>query len=126
MQQVSVGVAVLLALAIIAVGAQYIAAPRTATLSFGLPLPEDGRNIISWLRLKGVRDIASGLTVLACLTWVGPRAVGIVLLALATIPVGDMLVVLSGQGSAKRALGMHGVTALVMAVTGISLLIGAS
>jgi hypothetical protein len=126
MQQVSIGVAVLLALAIIAVGAQYIAAPRTATLSFGLPLPENGQNIISWLRLKGVRDIASGLTVLACLTWAGPWAVGIVLLALATIPVGDMLVVLSGQGSTKRALGMHGVTALVMALTGIPLLIRAS
>ena len=40
-----VGLAVLVALAIIAIGTRYVARPRTATRSFGLPLPEEGANV---------------------------------------------------------------------------------
>src|SRR5262249_39847033 len=61
MHWIPVGVALLVAVAIIAIGLQYLASPRTAVRSFGMPLPEDGPNIDWWLRLKGVRDIASGL-----------------------------------------------------------------
>jgi hypothetical protein len=61
----TLGLALLLAVAIIAIGTQYVVSPRAATRSFGLPLPEDGANIAWWLRLKGVRDIASGLILLA-------------------------------------------------------------
>ena len=124
MHEISIGLALLLALTIIAIGAQYVLSPRSATRSFGLPLPENGPNTTWWLRLKGVRDVASGLAVLACLALAGPRAVGIVLLADATIPFGDMLVVLGGKGSGKAAFGMHGVTMVVMIVTGISLVMG--
>ena len=77
---------------------------RTATRSFGLPLPEEGANVAWWLRLKGVRDIASGLAVVAFMAWGGPRGVGIVLLARSIIPVGDMLLILAAKGSAKGAL----------------------
>jgi hypothetical protein len=94
----------LVALAIIAIGGQYVASPRTATRGFGLPFPEEGVNIGSWLRLKGVRDIASELAVLAFMGWGGPRGVGIVLLAQSIIPVGDMLLILAAKGSAKGAL----------------------
>lgn len=123
MHMIWIGLALLLALGIIAIGTQYVASPRSAVISFGLPLPEQGANITSWLRLKGVRDIASGLAVLACMAWAGPRVVGIVILANAVIPLGDMLVVLGGKGSRKAALGMHGVTMVVMILTGISLII---
>ena len=122
MQAISIGLALLLALAIIAVGAQYVVSPRSAMRSFGLPLPEKGASTDWWLRLKGVRDIASGLAVLACMAWAGPLVVGIVLLADATIPLGDMLVVLAGKGSTRSAFGMHGVTMVVMILTGISLI----
>jgi Domain of unknown function (DUF4267) len=124
MHWLALGMALLLAIGIIAVGAQYIVSPRSAARIFGLPLPEDGVNIPWWLRLKGVRDIASGLTVLALMTWGTPREVGIILLAEAIIPVGDMLLVLAAKGSAKRALGMHGVTAVVMILTAIPLMMG--
>ncbi|MHA6203527.1 DUF4267 domain-containing protein [Dyella soli] len=124
MQTFAIGLALLLALAIIAIGIQYLATPRTAVGSFGLPLPESGANIAWWLRLKGVRDIASGLTVLALMAWASPREVGIVLLAEAFIPVGDMLVVLAGKGSAISAFGMHAVTAGVMVLTAILLMMG--
>ena len=65
MHVLAIGVALLAAVAIIAIGAIYLSNPRAATQSFGLPLPEDGANIAWWLRLKGSRDIVSGLVVLA-------------------------------------------------------------
>ena len=80
MHWLALGTALLLALAIIAIGAQYVATPMTATRSFGLPLPENGANIAWWLRLKGVRDIVGGLAVLAFMAWGAPRAVGLILL----------------------------------------------
>ena len=49
----ALGVALLAASAIIAIGVMYLATPRAATRSLGLPLPEDGANIAWWLRLKG-------------------------------------------------------------------------
>jgi uncharacterized protein DUF4267 len=126
MHQLALGLAVLVALAIIVIGALYLSRPGAAVRSFGLPLPEEGPNIAWWLRLKGVRDIASGLTVLAIMVWGGAHMVGIVLLAEAFIPIGDMLVILAANGSARRAFGMHGLTALLMILTGASLALGAA
>jgi hypothetical protein len=121
-----VGAALLLAVAIIAIGIQYVARPRAATRSFGLPLPESGANIAWWLRLKGVRDIVSGLIVLAFMAWGAPRAVGLILLVEAMIPVGDMLVILAAKGSTKLAFGMHGVTALLMVLVATPMMMGAA
>jgi hypothetical protein len=126
MHRLALGLAALVALAIIVIGALYVARPRAATRSFGLPLPEDGPNIAWWLRLKGVRDIASGLTVLAIMVWGGPHMVGIILLVEAIIPIGDMLVVLAARGSARRAFGIHGLTALVMILAAVPLIMGAA
>jgi hypothetical protein len=120
----TLGLALLLAVAIIAIGTQYVVSPRAATRSFGLPLPEDGANIPWWLRLKGVRDIASGLTVLSLMAWGDLRGAGIVLLVAAIIPVGDMLMILAAKGSARSAFGMHAVTAVVMVLTAIPLMMG--
>ncbi|TDV27802.1 uncharacterized protein DUF4267 [Paraburkholderia caballeronis] len=120
-----IGLALLLALAIIAIGAQYLANPMAATRSFGLPLPENGANIAWWLRLKGVRDIASGLTVLAFIAWGAPREIGLILLVETVIPVGDMLVILAAKGSAKSAFGIHAPTAVLMVLAAIPMMIGA-
>jgi len=120
----ALGMALLLALAIIAIGIQYVASPLAATRSFGLPLPENGANIAWWLRLKGVRDIVSGLAVLAFMMWGAPSGLGIILLVEALIPVGDMLVILAAKGSTKSAFGMHGLTAVIMVLTAVPLIIG--
>ena len=124
MQWIALGIALLVALGIIAIGTLYVVTPATATPSFGLPLPESGANTPSWLRLKGVRDIASGLAVLAFMAWGAPRAVGLILLVEAVIPAGDMLVVLAGKGSARAAFGMHGLTAVFMVLAAIALMMG--
>lgn len=121
----ALGLALLLAFAIIGIGAWYLTSPMTAVRSFGLPLPVGGSNTAWWLRLKGVRDVASGVTVLAPMISSGPRAAGIVLLAETIIPLGDMLVILAAKGSAKTALGVHGLTALVMILAAIPLIVGA-
>jgi hypothetical protein len=120
----ALGMALLLAFAIIAIGIQYVASPLTAMRSFGLPLPESGANIAWWLRLKGVRDIVSGLTVLAFMMWGAPRGVGIILLVETLIPVGDMLLILAARGSTKSAFGMHGLTAMIMILASVPLIIG--
>lgn len=124
MHWISLGLALLAALAIIAIGVMYVANPRAMTPSFGLPPPEEGRNIVWWLRLKGTRDIVSGLIVLAVMAWGGPRMLGIVLLVAALIPVGDMSLVLGAKGSIRTALGVHGVTAAVMVFAAIPLIMG--
>jgi hypothetical protein len=124
MHMFSIGFALLVSVAIIAMGTLYIVNPRAATTSFGLPLPEDGVNVAWWLRLKGVRDIVAGLVVLALMMWTTPHVVGIVLLIDALIAIGDMSLVLSARGSKKAALGMHGLTAALMIVAAIPLIGG--
>ena len=118
------GVALLAAVGIMAIGVMYLLRPRAMTRNFGLPLPEAGPNVAWWLRLKGSRDIVSGLVVLALLAWGGPRLLGTVLLIEAMIPIGDMSLVLAAKGSAKHAFGIHGLTAALMIAASIPLIVG--
>ena len=66
-----------------------------------------------YLAVKGIRDIASGLVLLAVLARGDRRTTGSTALAAATIPFGDMIVVLTRGGSPRVALGVHGATCLV-------------
>ena len=120
----SMGIALVAALGIIAIGVMYLSNPRTATRSFGLPLPEQGANIAWWLRLKGVRDIVAGLVVLALMLWGQPRMLGIILLIEAMIPVGDMSLIFAAKGSTGRAIGIHGLTAALMILAAAPLVTG--
>jgi hypothetical protein len=120
----SMGVVLLVSVGIILIGLVYLFNPRAAASGFGLPLPEAGPNIAWWLRLKGVRDVVSGLVVLALLTWSSTRIVGIALLVQALTPLGDMSTVLGAKGSVKHAFGMHGLTAALMILAAIFLITG--
>jgi hypothetical protein len=115
-------VAALIAVSILAIGCFYLLAPQRMTGSFGLKPPASDADTRAWLRLKGVRDIASGLVVFAMMLTAGPRLVGIVLLAFAVIPLGDMLVVLGSGGSKSKALSIHGLTCAVMLMVGFLLI----
>jgi hypothetical protein len=117
----SIGVALLVSVGIIAIGGMYLARPATAMRSFGLPLPGEGENSMWWLRLKGIRDVAAGLLVLALMVRGEPQIVGIALLVDALIPLGDMSLILGARGSTRAALSIHGVTALFMVAAGIPL-----
>lgn len=112
------------ALGIIAIGASYILNPEGAMTGFGLPLPQRDEHLAPWLRLKGVRDIVSGIVVLANMVWLGHWGTGLMMLVLAIIPVGDMLTILAAKGSVVRAFGVHGLTAAVMILAALALLSG--
>ena len=73
---------------------------------------------------QGVRDIVSGLAVLAFVKWSAPSAVGLILLVEAIIPVADMLLILAAKGSTKSAFGIHGLTAVLMVLAAMPLMIG--
>jgi hypothetical protein len=118
----STAISAVIAIAIIGIGLFYIVNPRVITPSFGLPLPDTGPNTAWWLRLKGVRDLTMGLLVIASLVWGSAHETGALLLIAATIPTGDMLTILAARGSVAKALGVHGLTAAVMIMTGIAVL----
>jgi hypothetical protein len=120
----SYGVALLAAGAIIAIGSMYLARPRTMTRNFGLPLPEEGENTTWWLRLKGSRDVVSGLVVLALIAWGTPFLLGLILLIEAIVPASDMSTILAAKGSTATALWVHGLTAVVMVAGALPLLLG--
>ena len=122
----SVIVALLASIGIIVLGAMYLFNPRGATQSFGLPLAEAGANVAWWLRLKGTRDIVSGLVLLALVVWGAPRLIGIVMLIQALIPVGDMTLILVSKGSTKTAFGVHGLTAALMILGAVPLILVAA
>ena len=90
--------------------------------SFGLKPPASDADTRAWLRLKGIRDVASGLVVLAMMLTADRRLVGIVLLVEAIIPFGDMSIILGSGGSKSRAFSIHGVTCAVMLVAGLLLI----
>ena len=120
----SIIVALLAAIGIIVLGVMYLFNPRGATHSFGLPLPEAGANVGWWLRLKGTRDIVSGLVLLALVVWGASRLIGIVMLIQAMIPAGDMTLILASKGSTKTAFGVHGLTAALMILAAFPLILG--
>jgi len=114
--------AALLALAIIAIGCFYVISPERMTGSFGLKPPSPDADTRAWLRLKGIRDIVSGLVVLTFMVTTDARTVGIALLVLAITPLGDMSNVLGSGGSKSTAFSVHGVTCAVMLVVGLLLI----
>ena len=115
-------VAALIAVGIIVIGCFYLLSPERISGSFGLKPPASDADTRAWLRLKGIRDVAAGLVVLAMMLIVGTRSVGIVLLAEAVIPFGDMSIILGSGGSKLRAFSVHGVTCAVMIVVGLLLI----
>lgn len=106
---------------IIYVGISYLVDPLTTVAGFGItswPTTE-GTALYS---IKGDRDIAFGLAILGLLFTGHRRALGVVQLAVATAPFADMLIVLNDGGPAATAFGVHGLTAVLVAVTGVLLL----
>ena len=112
----------LLAVGISIIGSFYILSPERVMGGFGLKLPSPDPDTRAWLRLKGIRDIGSGLVVLTLMLTTDPRTVGIALLALSFIAFGDMCNVLLSGGSKSAAFSVHGVTCTVMIVVGLFLI----
>ncbi len=114
--------AVLVSAGIIVIGCLYLASPERILGGFGLKPPAPDADIRAWLRLKGTRDIASGVAVLTLMLTTDHRTVGIVLLVFAIIPFGDMSTVLLSGGRKVTAFSVHGVTCAVMLFAGLLLI----
>jgi Domain of unknown function (DUF4267) len=92
------------------------------TGSFGLKPPAPDADTRAWLRLKGIRDIVSGLVVLTLMLTTDTRMVGIALLVEAIVPLDDMSNVLGSGGSKSTAFPVHGVSCVLMLVVGLFLI----
>ena len=114
--------AALVATGIIAIGCFYIASPERVTGSFGLKPPAADSDTRAWLRLKGIRDIASGLAVLTLMLAADRRSVGIVMIVFAIIPFGDMSNIVVSGGRRATAFSVHGVTCALMLFAGLLLI----
>jgi hypothetical protein len=119
---IPLSLAALLAASIIVIGCFYVMSPERMTGSFGLKPPAPDADTRAWLRLKGIRDIGSGLVVLTLMLTTDARTVGIALLVLSLVPLGDMSNVLWSGGSKSTAFSVHGVTCAVMVVVGLFLI----
>jgi hypothetical protein len=119
---ISLFLAVSVSVSIIVIGCFYIASPERILGSFGLKPPASDLDTLAWLRLKGIRDAASGLAVLTTMLTTNSRTVGVVLLVFALIPFGDMSNILVSGGRKATAFSVHGVTCAVMLVAGLMLI----
>lgn len=119
---IPLSVAALIAVGIIVIGCFYIASPERVSGSFGLKAPAPDADTRAWLRLKGIRDIASGLVLLTMMLAADHHMVGLVVIVLAIIPFGDMCNVLASGGRKATALSVHGVTCAAMLVVGLLLI----
>ncbi len=114
--------AALVSAGIIVIGCFYVASPQRILGGFGLKPPAPDIDTLAWLRLKGIRDIASGFAVLILMLTTNSRTVGILLLVFAIIPFGDMSNILATNGRKATAFSVHGVTCAVMLIAGLFLI----
>ena len=101
----------LVVLAGFAFGLNFLLTGQGAAAGFGITDP-DGYYIV-----KGVRDLAYGLTALILLLLKQRRALGWVVLADAIIPIGDCLAVMTHGGTVGYALAVHGSAAVLVLLT---------
>jgi hypothetical protein len=113
--------AVVMAVAVMVIGCFYLVSPGRISGSFGLKPPASDADTRAWLRLKGIRDVASGLVVLTMALTAESRLVGIALLVFAIVPFGDMSIILGSGGRKAAAFSVHGVTCAVMLAVGLLL-----
>src|SRR5580658_9246458 len=118
---IPLSLAALVAVGIIVIGCFYLVSPERISGSFGLKPPASDADTRAWLRLKGIRDVAGGLVVLAMMLAADRQTLGMVLLVVAIIPLGDMSIILGSGGSKSKAFSVHGVTCAVMLVVGLFL-----
>jgi hypothetical protein len=113
----------LIGIGIIFIGLREIFAPH-ASADFGIPgTRTDDPNFQAWLSVKAGRDIASGIFIFILLAGATAHLFGWFMLAAASIPVSDALIVLRSKGPKVAAYGIHGATAAVMLVISVLLLV---
>jgi hypothetical protein len=109
------GLAIVLDLFIIFIGARFLLSPQVAAAGYGVPAVAGQGD--AYLSVKGLRDLASGLVGLALLAFAGAQAEAWFMLVVALVPLGDMLIVLRHGGTKATAFGIHLATAVVVLIS---------
>lgn len=107
---------VLLGLACLWFGVNFLFAPEWAAAGFGIPSWPQG-DAAGYFAVKAVRDLANGAIVLTLLALGKRRPLAWVMLLLAIVPFGDCLAVLTHGGGYAAALGIHAATGVVVLLT---------
>ncbi|MEU6441432.1 DUF4267 domain-containing protein [Streptomyces sp. NPDC047046] len=121
LKHVNTALATVGALFVLYLGLTFVLTPETSTPGVGLPHWPAGDGD-GFLVMKGIREVSMGLVLGVLLVTRHRRALGWVLLMEAVAPFGDMINVLTHHGSAAAAFGIHGLTAALIACTGLLLL----
>ena len=123
--RIGYGLSGLLGAVIIVIDARFLAAPQAAAAAYGITTEQGGAASDPYLAAKGVRDIAaSGIVMFVLLAAGEPHILGRYVAAAGSIPIGDAIIVLRGNGPKAIAYGVHGTTAAVMLATAALLLSG--
>jgi hypothetical protein len=112
---VAYGLAIVLDLFIVFIGARFLLAPQAAAAGYGVPAVAGQGD--AYLSVKGLRDLTSGLIGLALLAFAGAQAEAWFMLVVALVPLGDMLIVLRHGGTKATAFGIHFATAVVVLIS---------
>ena len=104
---------ILLGLFPLSFGLRFLLDPHGAAAGFGIePWPTGAA--AGYFAVKGIRDIVIGLNLLAVFALGQRRATGVLMAIAAMIPIADMIIVLTHGGTVATALGIHGLTAVIV------------
>jgi hypothetical protein len=109
------GLAIVLDLFIVFIGARFLLAPEAAAAGYGVPAKKE--SAAAYLSIKGVRDSTYGILGLALLAFAGAHAEAWFMLVVAIAPFGDSATVLRNGGSKAVAFGIHFATAVVVLIS---------
>ena len=108
----------LIGIGLLTIGALAIAAPETAALMFGVPTQTTEARAYVWA--TATRDVAIGCFFLVLLALrVSRPALGVSLIVMALIPIGDFVNVYSNAGQSTMALLLHGGSSVVFLALGV-------
>jgi hypothetical protein len=108
-------ITLLVALAIIFIGARFMLQPMVAAVGYGIPFND--AHDAAYGRIKGIRDIFSGLVLLPLLLFKMRKAAAWVFTTAILVPAVDFLIIAftNGSGDLEHLL-VHGLTAVLMIV----------
>lgn len=106
------GLAIVLNLFFLLIGARFVLQPVPAATGYGVPSQPS-----AYLTIKGLRELGYGVLGLALLAFAGAPAAAWFMLVTALIPLGDTMIVLRNGGPKAAAFGIHFATAVVMLIS---------
>jgi hypothetical protein len=113
---VSFWMTLFVAVGIMFIGIRFLLNPTVAASGFGIPF--SNANDVAFGRIKGIRDIFSGLALLPLLFFKMRGAAAWVFTAAIIIPATDCLIILTTNGPSDiQHMLIHGLTAIYMIIT---------